>query len=326
MTAGKGRPGEGARERWPEALTLAERLARDAAGSARLVLLYGSRLQKTNPDPHSALDFVVLVDDYRAFYSALARSGQLHRPVGVMTALARFLPPNVVAYAPEDGAAGLAKCLVVDQRDLARALGPEPPDHFLLGRLVQEVGYVWAASDADEAWVRARIEAADARVLDWMAPYLEGPVDAAELGRRVLEVCYEGEVRPESRSRSHRVFEAQEEHFRSALRPVLEAAAEEGSMERRGDRYALVRPPSEEERRRWRVHFMRSKARTTLRWFKHVVTFANWLPYVQRKVERHTGRSIELTTLERKLPLIFLWPRAVRVLLTRPEREVDDET
>jgi hypothetical protein len=49
-----------------------------------------------------------------------------------------------------------------------------------------------------------------------------------------------------------------------------------------------------------------------------VVTFANWLPYVVRKVERHTGRTIELTRLERKLPLLFLWPRAFHVLLTKP--------
>ena len=58
-------------------------------------------------------------------------------------------------------------------------------------------------------------------------------------------------------------------------------------------------------------------------WFKHMVTFANWLPYIVRKVERHTGRTIELTPLERKLPLIFLWPRAIHVLLTRPRREIE---
>ena len=89
------------------------------------------------------------------------------------------------------------------------------------------------------------------------------------------------------------------------------------------DGYRLASPVPPAQRRRWRWHFVRSKTRTTLRWFKHIVTFANWLPYVQRKVERHTGRSIQLTTLERKLPILFLWPRAIHVLLTRPRREVD---
>ena len=90
----------------------------------------------------------------------------------------------------------------------------------------------------------------------------------------------------------------------------------------RGERYSPAQPVSATERRRWRRHFARSKARATLRWFKHMVTFANWLPYIVNKVERHTGRTIRLTTLEKKLPIIFLWPRAIHVLLTRPRREI----
>ncbi len=311
------------RSPWPDALELAEQLVADSAGSVRAVLLYGSRLQKTNPDKHSALDFMVLVDDYRAFYDGLSAADELHRPRSVMTALANVLPPNVIAYAPRGGSGGIAKCLIVDERHLARALSDDPPDHFLLGRLVQEVGYVWSASEADETWLRERIDEAHRGVLSWMAPYLEGPVDAADLGRRLLEVCYQGEIRPESRSRADRVFQAQEEHFRDVLQPTLEAAVGDGLMEKTEDGYRLTAPVPAAQARRWRWHFRRSKTRTTLRWFKHIMTFANWLPYVQRKVERHTGRSIQLTTLERKLPLIFLWPRAIHVLLTRPRREVD---
>lgn len=308
---------------WPDALELAERLVADSGGSVKAVLLYGSRLQKTNPDKHSALDFMVLVDDYARFYQALSASDELHRPRRVMTLLANVLPPNVIAYAPDEGTAGIAKCLIVDKAHLARALGDSPPDHFLLGRLVQKLGYVWSASEADEAWVRDRIGEAHRGVLDWMAPYLEGPVDAAGLGRRLLEVCYRGEIRPESRSRADRVFEAQEEHFREVLQPALHQAVDDGVMVRTDDGYRLASPVPPAQRRRWQWHFVRSKTRTTLRWFKHIVTFANWLPYVQRKVERHTGRSIQLTTLERKLPILFLWPRAIHVLLTRPRREVD---
>ena len=310
---------------WPDAYELARRLDADSGGRVRLVLLYGSRLQKTNPDRHSALDFVVLVEDYRAFYSGLAASGELHRPAWLMTRLARILPPNVIAYAPEEGSAGIAKCLILDQRDMARGLGPEPPDHFLVARLIQEVGYVWSATDADEAWMRRQISEAHLRVVDWMAPYLEAPVDAAALGRRMLEVCYSAELRPESRSRSDRVFEAQSEHLVQALRPALEAAAEEGRMRRDDGRFVLDGEVPPDVRRRWHRHFRRSKRRATLRWFKHILTFANWLPYIQRKVERHTGRSIELTVLEKKLPLLFLWPRAIHVLLTRPRREIDRE-
>ena len=68
-------------------------------------------------------------------------------------------------------------------------------------------------------------------------------------------------------------------------------------------------------------HFVRSKARVTARWPKHVLTFDNWLPYISRKVERRTGIKVELTSLERRLPLIFLWPKVIKVLRARPDKE-----
>jgi hypothetical protein len=86
--------------------------------------------------------------------------------------------------------------------------------------------------------------------------------------------------------------------------------------------YEFARPAARALRRRWRWYFVKSKARSTMRWLKHMATFANWLPYLVRKVERHRGERIELTRLEKRLPLIFLWPRAIKVLLTRPRKEL----
>ena len=307
----------------PEAEALARRLVEVAGGTVEGVLLYGSHLLRTSPDRHSAVDLVVIVEEYRPFYEALARASELHRPVGVMTALARALPPNVHAFAPDDGRLGIAKYLLVSRADFERALGPEPPDHFILGRMVQRVGVLWTRDADAEGRIAAGIGAARARVLDWMAPYLTGPVDAEGLGRRLLEVCYQGELRPESTARAGRIFDAQAEHFAATLGPVLEAASTDGRMVPEGRRYVLARPAAASERRRWRRHFRRSKVRATLRWLKHTFTFVNWLPYIVHKVERHSGRRIELTRLERKLPLIFLWPRVVHVLLTRPRREIE---
>lgn len=308
---------------WPGASSLAERLVEGGGGSIRAILLYGSRLLATNPDSHSAFDLVVIVNDNRRFLSALSAAGELHRPLGLLVALSRTLAPNVLAFAPNDGRDGVAKCLVVSEGDFERGLGSHPPDHFLLGRMVQKLGIVWIADASVEAWLEEQVSGAHRRVLEWMAPYLQGPVDAEGLGRRLLEVCYQGEIRPESRDRAGRVFEAQADHFAVALAPALEAAVESGAMTRQGPLYSLRGPVPPTQRRRWARHFRRSKARTTTRWFKHMITFANWLPYVVQKVERHTGRTIELTPLERSIPLIFLWPRVIHVLLSRPRREID---
>ncbi len=306
----------------PGAAELATALVGVSDSSVHVILLYGSHLTDASPDRHSAFDFIVVVDDYASFYSALSDADELHRPPWLMTRMAQMLAPNVIVFAPDEGSAGIAKCVIVSRDHLASALGPRPPDHFLLGRMVQRMGNVYAASPKDEEWIDAQLAGARSRVLEWMLPYMNAPVDAAGFGRRLLEVCYQGELRPESRGRSDRVYDAQADHFREQFRSVLVRGEEEGTLLRDGEHFVLAAPVPDRIRRRWRSHFRRSKVRATLRWFKHTITFANWLPYVVRKVERHTGRPVHLTALERKLPLIFLWPRAIKVLLTRPPREI----
>ncbi len=301
--------------------TMAEALARAGGGTVRAVLLYGSHLLGARPDKNSALDFVVVVSDYPAFYKALRDAGELHRSARVMTALAGVLPPNVIAFTPGQGSEGIAKCLIVTREHLLAAMGPRPKDHFLLGRLVQKVAVVWVAGSDDARGLEEAVDGARRGILSWIGPYLEEPFDAEGVGRRILEVCYGGELRPEARDRSSTVFEAQREHFRGYLDTVLRRAAEEGILVAApgGYRFAAPRPPS--ERRRWDRHFRRSKVRATARWLKHVVTFDNWLPYVHRKAERRLGITIALTPLERRWPFVFLWPRVFRVLFTRPDRE-----
>jgi hypothetical protein len=54
--------------------------------------------------------------------------------------------------------------------------------------------------------------------------------------------------------------------------------------------------------------------RATARWAKYIVTFDDWLEYILRKARRHSGQDIVLTPRERRLPLVFLWPRVIRYL------------
>lgn len=307
----------------PDAVALARALARAGGAGVQGILMYGSHLLGAAPDRHSALDFVVVVDDYRTFYQALHDAKEIHRPARLMWTAAQVLPPNVIAFTPDEGEGGIAKCLVVSAEHLERALGADAPDHFMAARLIQRVALVWQADAERGGWIQARLSDAHGRVLDWAAPYLdpEAAYDAESLGRKLLEICYGGEFRPEARNRSDTVFETQREHFGRVLEPVLERAVEAGRMARVPGGYRLVRSATPAEVRRWRGYFRRSKARVTARWFKHVLTFDNWLPYILRKVERRMGRRVELTRIERALPVPFLIPRAVALLFTRPERE-----
>ena len=52
---------------------------------------------------------------------------------------------------------------------------------------------------------------------------------------------------------------------------------------------------------------------------QYVVLYEDWLDYVVHKVERRRGVTVELTDRERRWPLIFLWPKAIRILGRRSE-------
>jgi hypothetical protein len=307
-----------------EARVLSQELATASSGNVAAVILYGSHLLNARPDRHSAYDFVVIVDSYRAFYGSLKAAGEIHRPAWLMSLAARVLPPNAIAFTPDEGRRAIAKCLVVSRDHFRRAVSRRPRDHFLLGRMVQKVAVVWRRDDESARWVEDHLDAARRGVMEWVSPYLDEEFDAASVGRRLLAVCYRGEFRPEAGNRSDTIFEAQRSHFEDVLGPVLEEGAQAGRLARVGDstgRYRFVTPQPWRARLRWRWHFIRSKARVTARWPKHVLTFDNWLPYILRKVERRTGMRVELTSLERRLPLIFLWPKVVRVLRARPAKE-----
>ena len=75
--------------------------------------------------------------------------------------------------------------------------------------------------------------------------------------------------------------------------------------------YALVRPAGAFERLRLAAYFRWSKVRATLRWAKYVITFDDWLEFIVRKARRHTGEDIVLSDRERRMPLLFLWPRVI---------------
>src|SRR5262249_48507313 len=87
-----------------------------------------------------------------------------------------------------------------------------------------------------------------------------------------------------------------------------------------GDEYRQARAPGPPARGFARAWFAWSKLRATLRWLKYVALYDDWLDYVVRKVERKSGVTMELTERERRWPLLFLWPRALRFITRRPRR------
>jgi len=295
----------------------------DVAGQdqVRTVLLFGSRLVQTAPDRFSAYDLVLVVENYRGFYDALARAGLSRRSPALQAVLNRLLAPNVVAFAPEGWNAGpVAKIMVLEPPAVARALSRRAPDHFLKGRLVQKVALLHARDGASSDWITGLVTDARRDIMRWAGPFLGESFTPTEAALRMLQVSYRGEVRPETADRVLDVFESQRPFLTDLLTSVLADAADAGELRLAGGDYRFVRAPSSRERRIVRLYFARSKVRATARWLKHVVTFDNWLDYIARKVERRTGMRVEITPWERRLPYLLLWPKVVRVLRESPEQ------
>ena len=302
---------------------LARSLVAGTGTQLRAVLLYGSHLFGAAPDRYSAHDLVVVVEDYLGTYRELRSHGFSNRPPRLMASLAWMLPPSVIAFTPEGADGPIAKCLIISARDFERELSSRSRDHFMISRMIQEVGLLYARDAAAERWLDEALESARRTVLDWAAPYIPAPFDAESLTREMIAICYRSEIRPESGSRARSVFEAQRTYLVETYEKLLAEALNEGTVVRDGQGYRVTRQPGTMVRLKRSAYFAYSKFRVTTRWIKHVMTFENWLPYVIRKVERRTGMTVELTPLARRLPLIFLWPQLFRVLRNRPAEEAE---
>lgn len=300
-----------------EARPIVDALVAAGGGAIRGILLFGSQLNQASPSPRSAWDLVVIVDRYGPFHRALVAAGHHRRPAWLLSALGHVLPPNITAFDP-GGGAPLAKCAIVSARAFRRALGPGSPDHFLKGRMVQKVAVLWSRSPDDAAWIGERLAEARADVLNWAGPYIDGSFTAEGFAHHMLRVSYGGEVRPEDAGRVDDVFEAQRPFLADAYARVLAEAADRGDVRSLGDgRWTLDPAPGVGARLRAGLYFAWSKVRATARWPKHILTFNDWLTYIQRKVERRTGLTVEITPWERRLPLLLLWPKVFRVLAAR---------
>ena len=311
----------------PESARLAEFVAAAFGPAAAAVIHYGSHAQRSGARPESAHDFFVIVDRYADAYRALHAAARTRFRPATATLLAHVLPPNVVRLAaPLPPRTLQAKCAVFSLRDFARACSPRARDHFAQGRLFQQVQLAWARDAASRDAVTDALVAARARTYAWGRPFLPARFDVDRYCRVLLETSFAAEIRPEQGDRIAQLLAAQHDTLRHVYGALLEHLAATSILAPEGNVYRQRVPVTTAERVRARLYFARSMMRSTARWFKYVALFDNWLDYIVQKIARRTGVAIELTERERRWPLIFLWPRAIQFVRTRPQRQEAERT
>jgi hypothetical protein len=299
-------------------------LGRSFGNGALAIIHYGSHAQHSDARRESAFDFFVIVDRYRDAYDSLARSvGTSYTPRTAAT-LNHVLPPNVIAVTDDSHVPPLAaKCAVLSLRDLRRECSTRARDHFVRGRLFQYVQLAWTRDAGARAAVTDAIIDARIGTFVWGFASLPSDFDAEQYFRALLERSFSGEIRPERGGRIDALLDAQRDVVLRVYDALLQQLARESLLQKSGKVYHLAHPAHALQRFRTGWYFRSSKVRATARWMKYIVLYDDWLDYVVRKVARRSGVSIELTARERRWPLIFLWPKAISYLRSRPQRRSD---
>lgn len=295
----------------------------DVTGPAALALIhYGSHAQHSDARPESAHDFFIIVERYADAYRSLAaRSPTSHR-ARTATLLNHILPPNVIRLTLPGATPVLeGKCAVYSLADFRAACTLDARDHFALGRLFQHVQLVWTRDMASRDSVLDAIVDARAATFGWGRCYLPAHFDVDAYCRVLLETSFAAEIRPEGHERIDVLLAAQRKTMSRVYEDLLNWLTTNSIVARAGKVYTDRDPPGRWVKFRWGLHFRLSKARATLRWSKYIVLYAGWLDYIVQKVARRSGVSVQLTDRERRWPLVFLWPKLVRYLRSRPQRK-----
>jgi len=298
-----------------EVKAVAASVVKAGGASVAALIFFGSRKTRARTDEFSAYDFFLLTEDYSSLYRSLRSAGALHRPPWLLAALTAVLPPNVISVRPRAGGeTWRAKCAVATVDCFLRETSAARHDHFFLGRMFQPVEVVHAADETTRQRVMDALAAARGLTYAWVRPWLPPTFDVDAYCRTSLRVSLSREIRPEPSGRADALWDVQKENLRSVYGALLAELAKAGELVDKGGEYSLARPVTGGERRRVEAYFRWSTVRATTRWAKYIVTFDEWLEYILRKARRHSGQDIVLTPRERRMPLVFLWPRVIRYL------------
>jgi len=296
------------------AARLAEELRRRHGDALRAVLFYGSCLRRRSDE--GVLDFYAVVESYGAAYRSRA-----------LAWANAALPPNVF-YLETEGPDGTVrgKVAILSQDDFARGTGPKSRRPGTWARFCQPVALAFARDAESRRFVAQHVAEAVRTAVRRILPLLperngESEVAPAEFWPRAFRETYSMEMRTESEATIRSLYEADRERYDAALAAALRDLARAGEISVREDAggFHVRMDPARRRRarRRWRLRRPVVKLVYLVGLGKSAFTFGDWLPYVRWKVERHTGRPVEMSERQRRHPLLFGWPVLFRLLWER---------
>ena len=255
--------------------------------SAAAVLFYGSCRRVDQPD--GLYDLYVILDHYR----------DLPRLEAMLAAL---LPPNVyyLEVATASGARR-AKCTVISRGDFSR--GVQRWFHsYLWGRFCQPVSIAYARDSGVRDELLGCLGRAVLKFIDESLCLQRETFDTRALWVDGLRTSYQTELRSEGPDRAAELVAVHSDYYDAAT-----AAA--GLVAAGDSRWQSSLTPAQRRSglRVWRIRGVTGKLQALARILKAWITFDGGFDYIIWKLERHSGRNIEVPERVRRRPVLYMW-------------------
>lgn len=270
-----------------EARALADALAAENGPCVMAILFYGSCLR--NQTVEGVLDFYILVENYRDYYSSR------------LSAVANAILPPTVQY--RHGNEARAKIAAISAQAFARKMRPDSNDTTMWARFCQPCALLYARdADAENATIAA-ITDAIATAAVWGKRLAPDSTSSEDLWTALFQKTYSAELRVEDcGERGKTIYLQAAEYFDTVLKPAQEHA--EGKQYLEGWTAPSGLWQEGRYQRLWRRKSFYGKCLNIARLVKAAFTFDRKVEYIQWKIERHTGRPLELTDFQKRHPLM----------------------
>ncbi|MBY0400010.1 hypothetical protein K2X89_06915 [Myxococcota bacterium] len=294
---------------------LASELARRHGETVLGVLFYGSCLRQTTDE--GVLDFWLVVDEYGGAYRS-----------PLLAWINPVAPPNVF-YLERDfeGRTLRTKYGVISRRAFDQGTSFRAFHPYVFARFAQPARLLACRDDEARSYfigcVARSIVVLVGRLV-YLLPRRGGFLrfSLAAFWQEAFRRSYDSERRPEADETIRGLYLANAERYDEVgLRSLRELARDGrvGSLTEHPRSVALQIPaaPVLAGRLRWQAMRLIGRSLGLVRLFKTAYTFGDWVPYVLWKLERHTGRAIELSERQRRHPFVFGWPIILKQVLRR---------
>ncbi len=193
------------------------------------------------------------------------------------------LPPGVT-FMPASGPTNLgAKVATISRRQFMARLGRRSLDTTLWARFCQPAALVWSRDGEARDWVARAVAQACTTAVWWAITLAPADARPEECWTALFRATYGAELRAEGPDRANQIYAAARTRYDAVM--------------------ALARVPTGAPRS-WRLRVMVGKVLNLARLAKALFTFEGGLDYLLWKLERHSGRKVELSAWQRRHPIL----------------------